>query len=115
MVPDAETGLKRLNKIRLNGVTERNDAIKAMYDLLKSIKDGEVTSLKSGPDFKTFREHYIKVCGHSPWAVVRENSCLKFWERFFGADFKISKITARQILAYRGQLLKREPFPIGGE
>ena len=39
MIADAETGLKKLNKIRLNGVTERNDAIKAMYDLLKSIKD----------------------------------------------------------------------------
>lgn len=111
MIADAETGLKKLNKIRLKGVTERNDAIMAMYDLLKSIKDGEITSLKSGPDFKTFREHYVKVCGNTPGSVVRENSCLKNWERFFGADIKISKITPRQILAYRGQLLREGLSP----
>ena len=111
MIADAETGLKKLSKIRLKGVTERNDAIKAMYDLLKSIKDGEVTSLKSGPDFKMFREHYAKVCGKSPVSAIREDNCLKHWQKFLGADLKISKITARQILAYRGQLLKRGLTP----
>ena len=102
MIADAETGLKKLSKIRLKEVTERNDAVKAMYDLLKGIKDGEVISLKSGPDFKTFREHYNKVCGKSPVSMIREDNCLKHWELFLGADLKISKITARQILAYRG-------------
>ncbi len=61
MVVDPETGLKKINKIRLKDVTDRNDAIKSMYDLLKSIKDGEITNTKSGPDFRTFREHYNKV------------------------------------------------------
>jgi hypothetical protein len=41
MVVDPETGIKKLNKIRLKDATDRNDAIKAMYDLLKSIKDGQ--------------------------------------------------------------------------
>jgi len=111
MIADAETGLKKLSKIRLKGVTERNDAIKAMYDLLKSIKDGEVTSLKSGPDFKTFREHYSKVCGKSPVSAIREDNCLKHWQKFLGAEIKISKISPRQILAYRGQLLQRGLTP----
>ena len=111
MIPDAETGLKKLNKIRLKGVTERNDAIKAMYDLLKSIKDGEVTSMKSGPDFKTFREHYKKVICKSPKSVICDDSCLKHWEKFLGADIKIGNITPRQILAFRGQLLKRGLTP----
>jgi integrase len=111
MIADAETGLKKLSKIRLKGVTERNDAIKAMYDLLKSIKDGEVTSLKSGPDFKTFREHYKKVICKSPKSVICDDNCLKHWEKFLGADIKIGKITPRQILAYRGQLLGRGLTP----
>ena len=111
MIADADTGLRKLSKIRLKGVTERNDAIKAMYDLLKSIKDGEITSLKSGPDFKTFREHYVKVCGKSPVSTIREDNCLKHWERFLGDDLKIGKITTQQILAYRGQLLKRGLTP----
>jgi integrase len=36
---------------------------------------------------------------------------LKHWERFLGADIKIGKITPRQILAYRGQLLGRGLSP----
>ena len=111
MIVDPETGLKKLNKIRLKEATDRNDAIKAMYDLLKSIKDGEITSTKSGPDFKTFREHYAKVCGKTPVSIIRENNCLKHWERFLGADIKMGKITPRQILAYRGQLLGRGLSP----
>ena len=79
-----------------------------MYDVLKSIKDGEVTSTKSGPDFKTFREHYRKVLGKSPMSVIREDNCLKHWQKFLGADIKIGKITPRQILAYRGKLLERD-------
>ena len=69
MIPDAETGLKKLNKVRLNGVTERNDAIKAMYDFLKSIKDGEITSTKSGPDFQTFQ----RALRQGVWQISRIN------------------------------------------
>jgi hypothetical protein len=58
MVVDPETGIKKNNRIRLTGATTRNDAIKAMYDVLKGIKDGEIASTRSAPDFKTFREHY---------------------------------------------------------
>ena len=111
MVVDPETGLKKLNKIRLKNVTDRNDAIKAMYDLLKNIKDGEVTTTKSGPDFKTFREHYKKVCGKTAVSLCREDSCLKHWQNFLGADIKIGQITPRQILAYRGKLLQRGLTP----
>ena len=66
MVVDPETGIKKNNRIRLNGATSRNEAIKAMYDVLKGIKDGEIASTKSAPDFKTFREHYRKVSGRAP-------------------------------------------------
>lgn len=111
MVEDVETGIKKLNKIRLNGVVTRTEAVKGMYALLQSIKDGEITTKKSGPDFKTFREHYVKVCGNSPVSVIRENSCLKHWENFFGANLKIGQITARHILAYRGKLLQRGLTP----
>jgi integrase len=111
MVPDAETGIKKLKKIRLESVTDVNGAIKGMYDLLKGIKDGEVTTKKSGPDFKTFREHYKKVCGKSPVSACREDNCLKHLEKFFGAGLKIGQITPRQILAYRGQLLQRGLSP----
>ena len=55
MVVDVETGIKKLNKIRLNGATNRTEAVKGMYALLQSIKDGEITTKKSGPDFKMFR------------------------------------------------------------
>ena len=111
MVVDTETGLKKNNRIRLKDAASRNDAIKAMYGVLKNIKDGEITNTKSGPDFRTFREHYVKVCGNSLASVIRENSCLRSWERFLGADLKIGKITSRQILAYRGQLLQRGLSP----
>ena len=110
-VVDVETGIKKLNKIRLNGVTSHTEAVKGMYALLKSIQDGEITTKKSGPDFKTFREHYAKVCGNSPVSVIRENNCLKHWENFFGTNLKIGQITARQILAYRGKLLQRGLTP----
>jgi hypothetical protein len=111
MVVNPDTGIKKNNRIRLNGVTNRNDAIKAMYDLLKNIKDGEVTSTKSGPDFKTFREHYRKVTGKARTSAIREDSCLKHWQNFLGADIKIGQITPRQILAYRGKLLERGLSP----
>ena len=111
MTVDAETGLKKLSKIRLDGVTDVNGAIKGMYDLLKSIKDGEVTTKKSGPDFKTFREHYKKVCGKTPVSACREDNCLKHWQNFFGPALKIGQITPRQILAYRGKLLQRGLSP----
>jgi site-specific recombinase XerD len=111
MIADAETGLKKLTKIRLKGVTDRNDAIKGMYDLLKSIKDGEITSAKSGPNFKSYREHYKKVICKSPKSVICDDNCLKHWQTFLGADIKIGKITPRQILAYRGQLLQRGLTP----
>jgi site-specific recombinase XerD len=111
MIVDAETGVKKLNKIRLKDATDRNDAVKAMYDFLKGIKDGEITSTKSAPDFKTFREHYSKVSGRARSSAIREDNCLKHWERFLGADFRISKITPRQILSYRGKLLERGLSP----
>jgi site-specific recombinase XerD len=40
-------------------------------------------------------------------SAIREHNCLKHRERFLGADISISKITSRQILAYRGGLLER--------
>jgi len=64
MVADPETGLKKNNRIRLEGAANRTEAIKAMYDVLKGIKAGEIASTKSAPDFKTFREHYGKVAGN---------------------------------------------------
>jgi integrase len=111
MVVDPETGIKKNNRIRLTGATSRNDAIKAMYDVLKGIKEGEIASTKSAPDFKTFREHYRKVSGRSRVSAIREDNCLKHWERFLGADIRISKITSRQILSYRGKLLERGLSP----
>lgn len=111
MVVDAETGLKKNNRIRLKGVTGQTEAAKTMHGVLKSIKDGEVTNTKVGPDFKTFREHYVKVCGKAPVSLTREDNCLKHWQEFLGADFKIGQITPRQILAYRGRLLERNLTP----
>jgi len=111
MTVDTETGLKKLSKIRLEGVTDVTGAITGMYHLLKRIKDGEVTTKKSGPDFKTFRQHYKKVCGKTPVSACREDNCLKHWEKFFGSDLKIGQITPRQILAYRGKLLQRGLSP----
>ena len=111
MVENPETGLKKNNRIRLEGVTDVNGAIKGMNGLLENIKSGEVTNKKSGPDFKTFREHYKKVCGKAPVSACREDNCLKFWEQFFGADLKIGQITTRHILAYRGKLLQRGLSP----
>ena len=43
--------------------------------------------------------------------MIREDNCLKHWQKFLGADIKIGKITPRQILAYRGQLLGRGLTP----
>jgi len=111
MVVDPETGIKKNNRIRLIGASNRNEAIKAMYDVLKGIKDGEIASTRSAPDFKTFREHYRKVSGRSKVSAIREDSCLKHWEIFLGADMRISKISSRQILSYRGKLLERGLTP----
>ncbi|HQL76662.1 MAG TPA: tyrosine-type recombinase/integrase [Verrucomicrobiota bacterium] len=111
MVVDPETGIKRNNRIRLNGAASRTEAVKAMYDVLKGIKDGEIASTRSAPDFKTFREHYRKVSGRSKVSAIREDNCLKHWEKFLGADMKISKITSRQILSYRGKMLERGLSP----
>ncbi|HOC54474.1 MAG TPA: tyrosine-type recombinase/integrase [Verrucomicrobiota bacterium] len=107
MVVDAETGIKKNNRIRLTGATSQTEAIKAMYGVLKGIKDGEIASTRSAPDFKTFREHYRKVSGRSKVSAIREDNCLKHWEKFLGANMRISKINPRQILAYRGQMLAR--------
>ena len=111
MVVDPETGIKKNNRIRLNGASSRTDAVKAMYDVLKGIKDGEIASTRSAPDFKTFREHYRKVSGRSKVSAIREDNCLKHWEKFLGADIRISKITSRQILSYRGKMLERGLSP----
>jgi integrase len=111
MVVDPETGIKKNNRIRLNAAASRTDAVKAMYDVLKGIKDGEIASTRSAPDFKTFREHYRKVSGRSKVSAIREDNCLKHWEKFLGADMKISKITSRQILSYRGKMLERGLSP----
>ncbi len=111
MVENPETGLKKNNRIRLEDATDVNGAIKGMYDLLKNIKNGEVTNKKSGPDFKTFREHYKKVCGKAQVSAGREDNCLKHWQNFFGPDLKIGQITPRQVLAYRGALLQRGLTP----
>jgi integrase len=111
MVENPETGIKKNNRIRVNGATSVNGAIKGMYDLLKSLKNGEVTNTKSGPDFKTFREHYKKVSGKTAKSLSSEDNRLQHWEKFFGAEYKIAQITPRQILAYRGKLLERELTP----
>ncbi len=107
MVVDPETGIKKNNRIRLNAGASRTDAVKAMYDVLKGIKDGEIASTRSAPDSKTFREHYRKVSGRSRVSAIREDNCLKHWEKFLGAYIRISKITSRQILSYRGKMLDR--------
>src|SRR5579864_2869009 len=111
MIVDAETSVKKLTRIRLEGAANRNDAVKAMYDVLKGINDGEITSTKSAPDFKTFREHYRKVSDKSRVSAIREDNCLKHWEKFLGAEIRISKITSRQILSYRGKILERGLSP----
>jgi hypothetical protein len=59
-----------------------------MYDVLRGIKDGEIASTRSAPDFKTFREHYRKVSGRSKVSAIREDNCLKHWEKFLRADLE---------------------------
>jgi len=78
-----------------------------MDGVLKGIKHGEVHATKSAPNFGTFREHYAKVAGRARTSAIREDNCLKHWERFLGADINISQITSRHILDYRGELLER--------
>lgn len=111
MVENPETGIKKNNRLRLDGVTDVKAAEKAMLGLLEKLKNGEVKNKKSGPDFKTFREHYKKVAGKTAKSLIAEDNRLKHWERIFGSDFKIGQITPRQILAYRGKLLERGLTP----
>jgi integrase len=107
MVENPETGIKKNNRIRLDGVTDVKAAVKGMCDLLEKLKNGEIKNTKSGPGFKTFREHYKKVSGRTAKSLVSEDNRLKHWEKFFGAEYRIAQITPRQILAYRGKLLER--------
>ena len=78
-----------------------------MYDVLKGIKDGEIASSGQRRISRRSVEHYRKVSGGSRVSAIRDDNCLKHWEKFLGADMKISKITSRQILSYRGKMLER--------
>lgn len=106
-VKDPETGFKK--KMRKSLPVEVKTLEEAKLEALKlksDIQDGHIKDIETGPTFKEFRVHYRKTNHKAKRTVYNENSFLMSWEKYFGSDYKIRKITAQNINGYRAKFIK---------
>jgi integrase len=103
---DPKTGCKKTTKIRLPEASTTDEAKTEAVRLRDKIGEGQSFYGKAGPDFKTYREHYIKTALKKPKTMYNENYFLKAWESFLGPETKIGHITAQNVLAFRREMIE---------
>jgi integrase len=84
-----------------------------MAILLKTIAENGTIHGNKGPTFADYREQYIDHAGKAEKTLYNENHFLLQWEKFLGAETRITEITPTNILAYRHQGEIRQPKPLG--
>jgi integrase len=103
-ITDPATGCKKTTKLRLADASNLDEAKTEAVKLREKISEGQSIYGKGGPEFKTYREHYIKTALKKPKTLYNENYFLKAWEKFLGSDTKIGQITVQNVLAFRREL-----------
>jgi integrase len=111
-VLDATTGVKKVKRIPLDAAT-LPDAKAEMAILLKTISETGTIHGKKGPTFAEYRGHYIKHAGKADKTLYNEDHFLRQWEKFLGAETRITDITATNVLSYRHKGETRQPKPLG--
>jgi integrase len=110
-IKDTATGVKRVRRVSLAAKT-LPDAKVEMSVLLKTIADGGTIEGNRGPTFADYRAHYIECAGKSPRTLINEDHFLRQWEKFLGANSRVTDISATNVLAYRHAAQIRHPKPL---
>jgi integrase len=103
-ITDPATGLKKTTKLRLADASNLDEAKTEAVKIREKISEGQAVFGKAGPEFKIYRDHYIKTALKKPKTIYNENYFLKAWEKFLGQDAKVGSITTQNVLAFRRQL-----------
>lgn len=109
-VRDAQTGVKKVTRLRLPNAKTASEAKSEAAILLSTIaaNGGTVAGKQAGgPTFAATRERYLLHAGKAPKTMKEEGYFLAQWERFLGKDCRITSIDAKQVLSYRQALLGR--------
>ena len=107
-VVDLSTGVKKVKRILLEAKT-LPDAKNDMGALLKTLAENGTIHGKKGPAFAEYRAHYINHEGKAKKTLYNEDHFLRQWEKFLGADIRITEITPTTALAYRHKCQIRRP------
>ena len=106
------TGLKRVTKLRLEHADNLEQAKTEAAKVKDNASRGQGTFGALGPTFKSYREHYSAAMHKAAKTMANEDHFLRQWEKFLGGDYRITRITPQNILAYRSRLLNRKPKPL---
>lgn len=96
-VTNSTTGKRRPQKFKLLNVTTVPQAIQRLAELKAKEKRGELRGGGGVPTFGDFLDHYLRHASKSEKSMSNERSFLRGWERYFGADMKIDRITESAI------------------
>jgi integrase len=110
-ITDPSTGLKRVTKLRLDQADTLEQAKIEAAKVKDSASKGQGIFGAMGPTFKAYREHYKAAIHKAAKTMANEDHFLRQWEKFLGEDYRITRITPQNILAYRTSLLNRKPRP----
>jgi integrase len=101
---DPVTGLKKMLRVRLEGVETVADATKKLHETRKSAAEGAISRTRI-PTFGEYLSSYFSTSGgKAPATVDKEKAILKRWSQTIGR-VRLNKITPMMI---RHQLGKRE-------
>lgn len=105
-VSDVSSGIKRLTKVKLDADTleEAKTEASRIRDLAGK---GLGTFGGLGPTFKAYVEHYAEVIHKASKTISNELHFLNQWQKFLGEEYRITKISPQNVLAYRSQVLAR--------
>lgn len=105
------TGKKTVTKLRLENADTLEQAKIEAAKAKDNASKGIGTFGPLGPTFKAYRKRYKTAVHKAPKTMANEDHFLRQWEKFLGEDYRITRITPQNILAYRSSLLNRKRRP----
>lgn len=103
-VVDANTGLKKVTKIRLEKASDIDSAKTEAGKIRQQIEQGETVHGRGGPAFGEYKDHYLKHAIKKPTTLESEKSFLNNWCQFLGSETRIGAITKQNVLAFQVKL-----------
>jgi integrase len=100
-ITNPTTGKRRPQKVSLGkDISTVPQAVQAQAELRAKERSGELRGRGDVPTFGVYSKYYLQHAGKSPASMAYEKCHLSSWEKYFGSDMRLDKITESSVREY---------------